>query len=81
MEPLPLGAVGVLTIRAWREGSQQQLRMRVTESLDITGSKQTTHAVRDAEELHEFLRAWLDAYVGRSTLTTPHARTEDSSGH
>lgn len=57
------GPVGVVIVRAWREGPRQQLRMRVTYSMDVSSPRQVVAAASSSEEVCDRVRAWLVEYL------------------
>ena len=51
--------VGVLTIRAWREG-EHGLRARLLLATDVTSEAMTTELAASADEVCSIVRTWLD---------------------
>jgi hypothetical protein len=52
--------MGVLTIRAWREGEDQRLRARLQLATDVTSESMTTEFADSADEVCSIVRTWLD---------------------
>jgi hypothetical protein len=52
--------VAVLILRAWFEGSERRLVVRVTGTTDVVDRPATTRAVGSVEDLHEAVQDWLD---------------------
>jgi hypothetical protein len=52
--------VAVLILRAWFEGSERRLVVRVTGTPDIVDRLATTRVVGSVEDLHEAVHDWLD---------------------
>lgn len=59
--------MGVLVIRAWIEPEREDgLRARITYTLDVNNSEQTTTVVATREEVAAAVLAWLDALVAHA---------------
>lgn len=57
-------ATAVLVIRAWREGeSADELRARITSTLDTTSGEEIVGAAADVEDVCAAVRAWLYAFL------------------
>lgn len=62
MPPDANGRVGVLVVRAWRDGARDRLRIRVTCRPNVLVEEQTVAAVSTADELCAHVRDWLDTF-------------------
>lgn len=54
--------VGVIILRAWSEGAAGSIRIRVTQTLDVTARQQRSDVTATPEEALRMVRAWLDAF-------------------
>jgi hypothetical protein len=57
---------GVMVVRIWIEGSGDSIRARLTETLDIVSSKESSRVVASEEEIIEGVRQWVRAFAGRN---------------
>jgi Protein of unknown function (DUF3455) len=71
MAPETSGRVGVLVVRAWRDGSRDPLRIRVMYRPDVLGEAQMVAAVSTAGELFVHVREWLDMVGGCASARPP----------
>jgi hypothetical protein len=63
---------GVMIVRAWTEPSATpELRVRITETLDIDDCDSTTSAVASIDDVCSEVRRWLEAFVTRGSVRGP----------
>ncbi len=57
----------VLVIRVWREAADEAgLRARITQRPDLGAESETTVVVTSPEAVYREVRAWLEAFAGRT---------------
>ncbi len=54
---------GVMVVRIWFEGTEGVIRARLTETLDITATEETSRAAAGVEEIVEIVREWVERFV------------------
>lgn len=57
--------VGVLVIRAWKEGEPPTIRLRITSRLDLEGDGEQTVAASAVDDACAVVRGWLEEFAGR----------------
>ena len=56
--------VGVMVLRAWRESNAEPVRVRVTQTPDLSAGEPGESAVVGPEEAVRLVREWLEAVGG-----------------
>lgn len=60
MDALLPERVAVLILRAWVEGAERRLVVRITGTPDLIDQPATTSVVGSVEDLHRAVQDWLD---------------------
>jgi hypothetical protein len=61
MQPKPSERVGMLIVRAWLEGFDQRLVLRITKTIDVMTQPPTVSVVGTTRDLHAAVEDWLHA--------------------
>ena len=60
--------IGILVIRAWLEGPDQRLIVRIMKTSDVANQSVTVTVAGTAEDLSATVRAWLEEVRGPRSL-------------
>jgi hypothetical protein len=65
------GRTGVLVVRLWTEGGgDQQLRARVTQTLDVQARDQLVTTCRTGDDICQAVRGWIEAFMASPARAT-----------
>jgi hypothetical protein len=58
--------VGVLVIRAWKEGEPPTIRLRITTRFDLEGDEERTTAASTVDDACGIVRDWLEEFASHA---------------